>query len=203
MCGLNGSGKSTLGRALAQRLDWEFMDIEDCFFPKTDPSYLYANPRSRQEAARHFAWSAPPPRKTLCWPALKATTQGWRRCSPRRCGCGWTRPPGPGGCGSAPMRSSAADAAPAATCIQQEEAVLRLCRPAGGPRGGGLAVHPRLPRRGRWTAPCPSRRMWSGWRPILQPAENARNKPPWRLSTVAFVLQQKQGRQKSAGPVPR
>ena len=51
LCGLNGSGKSTLGRALAQRLGWEFLDIEDCFFPKTDPSYLYANPRSPQEAA--------------------------------------------------------------------------------------------------------------------------------------------------------
>ena len=51
LCGLNGSGKSTLGRALALRLDWEFIDIEDCFFPKTDPSYLYAQPRSRQEAA--------------------------------------------------------------------------------------------------------------------------------------------------------
>ena len=51
LCGLNGSGKSTLGRALAQRLGWEFLDIEDCFIPKTDPSCLYANPRSPQEAA--------------------------------------------------------------------------------------------------------------------------------------------------------
>lgn len=51
LCGLNGSGKSTLGRALAQRLGWKFLDIEDCFFPKTDPSCLYANPRSSQEAA--------------------------------------------------------------------------------------------------------------------------------------------------------
>ena len=68
LCGLNGSGKSTLGRALAQRLGWEFLDIEDCFFPKTDPSYLYANPRSPR-MPRPFWWSAPPPRKTLCWPA--------------------------------------------------------------------------------------------------------------------------------------
>ena len=51
LCGLNGSGKSTLGRALAQRLGWKFLDIEDCFFPKTDPSCLYANPRSPLEAA--------------------------------------------------------------------------------------------------------------------------------------------------------
>ena len=51
LCGLNGSGKSTLGRALAQRLGWKFLDIEDCFFPKTDPSCLYANPRFPQDAA--------------------------------------------------------------------------------------------------------------------------------------------------------
>lgn len=70
LCGLNGSGKSTLGRALAQRLGWKFLDIEDCFFPKTDPSYLYANPRSPQEAAALLVErGAPPPRKTLCWPA--------------------------------------------------------------------------------------------------------------------------------------
>ena len=68
LCGLNGSGKSTLGRALAQRLGWEFLDIEDCFFPKTDPSCLYVNPRSPRRP-RPFWWSAPPLRKTLCWPA--------------------------------------------------------------------------------------------------------------------------------------
>ncbi|MGI6254499.1 MAG: AAA family ATPase [Acutalibacter sp.] len=50
LCGLNGSGKSTVGKALAQRLGWEFLDIEDCFFPKDDSDYLYRHPRSREEA---------------------------------------------------------------------------------------------------------------------------------------------------------
>lgn len=49
VCGLNGSGKSTLGRALAQRLGFRFIDSEDLFFPKTDPNYLYASPRTREE----------------------------------------------------------------------------------------------------------------------------------------------------------
>lgn len=50
VCGLNGSGKSTFANALATQLGWEFVDIEDCFFPKDDPEYLYSNPRSREEA---------------------------------------------------------------------------------------------------------------------------------------------------------
>ena len=50
ICGLNGTGKSTFANALAKQLDWEFVDIEDCFFPKDDPEYLYSNPRSREEA---------------------------------------------------------------------------------------------------------------------------------------------------------
>lgn len=49
ICGLNGAGKSTLGKALAQRLDMHFIDIEDLYFPKTDPDYLYAAPRTRKE----------------------------------------------------------------------------------------------------------------------------------------------------------
>lgn len=49
VCGLNGSGKSTLGRALAQRLGYHFIDIEDLYFPKTSPDYLYDGPRSRAE----------------------------------------------------------------------------------------------------------------------------------------------------------
>jgi len=52
LCGLNGSGKSTLGRALAQRLGWRFVDNEDLYFPKTDPQYPYAQPRSRGEVER-------------------------------------------------------------------------------------------------------------------------------------------------------
>lgn len=49
VCGLNGVGKSTLGKALAERLGYYFIDIEDLYFPKTDPDYIYANPRSRKE----------------------------------------------------------------------------------------------------------------------------------------------------------
>lgn len=49
VCGLNGAGKSTLGRALAADLGYQFMDIEDYYFPKTDPNYLYASPRTREE----------------------------------------------------------------------------------------------------------------------------------------------------------
>ena len=50
ICGLNGAGKSTLGRALAKKLNFHFMDNEDLYFPKTDPHYLYAAPRTREEA---------------------------------------------------------------------------------------------------------------------------------------------------------
>lgn len=68
LCGLNGSGKSTVGKVLAQRLGWEFLDIEDCFFPKDDPDYRYSHPRSKEEAgalllqraqqAEHFVLAA-------------------------------------------------------------------------------------------------------------------------------------------------
>lgn len=50
VCGLNGSGKSTLGKALAEKLGFRFIDNEDLFFPKTDPHYLYALPRTHEEA---------------------------------------------------------------------------------------------------------------------------------------------------------
>ena len=49
MCGLNGAGKSTLGRALADRLDYRFIDNEDLYFPKTDPDYMYAVERTQEE----------------------------------------------------------------------------------------------------------------------------------------------------------
>jgi len=49
VCGLNGVGKSTLGRALAGRLGWRFLDIEDLYFPKNDLEDPYAAPRSREE----------------------------------------------------------------------------------------------------------------------------------------------------------
>ena len=49
ICGLNGTGKSTLGRMLADRMRYEFIDNEDLFFPKADPSYTFSNPRSKEE----------------------------------------------------------------------------------------------------------------------------------------------------------
>lgn len=52
LCGLNGAGKSTLGKALAEKLGFHFVDNEDLYFPKTDPHYLYASPRTREEAER-------------------------------------------------------------------------------------------------------------------------------------------------------
>ena len=48
ICGLNGTGKSTLGRLLANRMEYEFIDNEDLFFPKADPSYTFSNPRSKE-----------------------------------------------------------------------------------------------------------------------------------------------------------
>lgn len=52
VCGLNGSGKSTLGRALAEKLDWRFIDNEDLYFPKDDPDYLFAHQRTQEEVER-------------------------------------------------------------------------------------------------------------------------------------------------------
>lgn len=49
ICGLNGAGKSTIGKALAQELGFHFIDNEDLYFPKTDPHYTYASPRTRKE----------------------------------------------------------------------------------------------------------------------------------------------------------
>lgn len=54
VCGLNGAGKSTLGKALAKRLDFHFIDIEDLYFPKDDPAYLYASPRTREEVSERL-----------------------------------------------------------------------------------------------------------------------------------------------------
>ena len=34
VCGLNGSGKSTFGQALAKKLNYHFIDIEDLYFEK-------------------------------------------------------------------------------------------------------------------------------------------------------------------------
>ncbi len=52
ICGMNGSGKSTLGRALAEHLGWRFIDNEDLYFPKTNPSYPFAVQRTQEEVGR-------------------------------------------------------------------------------------------------------------------------------------------------------
>ncbi len=52
ICGLNGSGKSTLGKALANRMGYEFIDNEDLYFPKRDSAYDYSDPRSKEEVIR-------------------------------------------------------------------------------------------------------------------------------------------------------
>ena len=49
ICGLNGTGKSTLGKALAEKINFHFADIEDLYFPKTDSQYIYSSPRSHEE----------------------------------------------------------------------------------------------------------------------------------------------------------
>ncbi len=52
ICGLNGAGKSTLGKALADMLHFHFIDIEDLYFPKTDPNYMYASSRTQEEVEK-------------------------------------------------------------------------------------------------------------------------------------------------------
>ena len=52
MCGLNGTGKSTLGKALAEKLKFHFIDNEELYFPRTDPSYIYASSRTREEVEK-------------------------------------------------------------------------------------------------------------------------------------------------------
>jgi len=52
ICGLNGTGKSTLGRMLADRMEYEFIDNEDLFFPKEDPAYAFSGPRNEEEVIR-------------------------------------------------------------------------------------------------------------------------------------------------------
>ena len=52
ICGMNGSGKSTLGRALAEHMNWRFLDNEDLYFPKTDPEHPFAVERTQDEVER-------------------------------------------------------------------------------------------------------------------------------------------------------
>lgn len=56
ICGGNGAGKSTLGKALADKTGWVFRDVEDYYFPKTDPDYPYAVQRTQEEVVRSLLY---------------------------------------------------------------------------------------------------------------------------------------------------
>ena len=50
VCGLNGAGKSTMAKALAERLNLRFVDIEDIYFSRQDnPDYPYEKSRPYEE----------------------------------------------------------------------------------------------------------------------------------------------------------
>ncbi len=49
VCGLNGSGKTTLGAALAERLGYKHMDVEDYYFTRADNPYASARTRDEVE----------------------------------------------------------------------------------------------------------------------------------------------------------
>ena len=49
ICGLNGSGKTTLGAALAERLGFKHMDVEDYYFTRADNPYASARTRDEVE----------------------------------------------------------------------------------------------------------------------------------------------------------
>ena len=40
------------GKALAEKLHFYFIDNEDLYLPKTDPAYVYAAPRTREEVEK-------------------------------------------------------------------------------------------------------------------------------------------------------
>ena len=54
VCGLNGSGKSTFGKALAIKLGYHLIDMENLIFPKTDPDDIFASPCSKEEGKRRL-----------------------------------------------------------------------------------------------------------------------------------------------------
>ena len=50
VCGLNGAGKSTLAKALAEKINIRFIDIENIYFSRqNNPDYPYENPRPYEE----------------------------------------------------------------------------------------------------------------------------------------------------------
>lgn len=56
VCGLNGVGKSTLAKALAERLNYRFVDMEDVYFSREDnPDYPYEKSRTYSEVVSLLA----------------------------------------------------------------------------------------------------------------------------------------------------
>ena len=55
ICGLNGCGKSTLGKALAERMNFHFIDNENLYFSRTNIDEPYTNPKSRTEVEKLLA----------------------------------------------------------------------------------------------------------------------------------------------------
>lgn len=49
ICGLNGTGKSTIGKALSERIRYEFIDNEELYFKNTDSTYKFDTVRSKEE----------------------------------------------------------------------------------------------------------------------------------------------------------
>ena len=194
LCGLNGSGKSTLGRALAQRLGWEFLDIEDCFLPQDRPQLPLRQPTLPPGGRGPFGGARHRRGKLCAGQRQRPLPRAGAAAHRGRCGCGWTRPPGPGGCGSAPMRSSGSGWAPGATCSSRRRRSSPL-----PPSGRTARWRPGWPRYAapwwRWTALCPSRRRWSGW-PAAFPAHKTQVTSRRGAFRGGFCSAQKQGRQK-------
>lgn len=52
ICGMNGSGKSTLGKALAERINFRFIDNENLYFQRFASNEPYGAGRTKEEVIR-------------------------------------------------------------------------------------------------------------------------------------------------------